>query len=435
MKKTIYVRYLVQILTLAVNFIYSLIIVDQLGAGGYGDYAIFYNSLAFTVLFLGFNLPSVIVFFLGNQAIDKSKLLYSCILFIVVATLFLVVFLFNSQKLGLATLIFPDGDNKVLWSFFFAAQFFLLLLNQVLNSFLNAGKIFIPVLLMGLFTNLALLIFWLLVQFDILGIRIPVFDLIWWLSIAVNLCVAGYSVYLIKTRIQLSSFGKLLNRKEINLLRDFAFIVYLCNTIQFLNYKMDLYFINEYWDNTDVGFYALALSISQLVWVLPNAISNVLLNYFQVDQKEKSIHLAVKGARVTFYFSLLCAFLLAMACYFFLPRIYGAEFYKVFQLCLILFLGTVPFSLSIILANLNSGIGFVKLNLYATLFIFLLGLILDIIIIPRYGVFGAAYVKVIISISGLVFQIIIGKRLYNLPWMSIFRFLNFQSLFKLNFKS
>jgi O-antigen/teichoic acid export membrane protein len=435
LKKIIYVNYLVQILTLAINFIYSLILVNQLGAGGYGDYVIFYNSLAFSVLFLGFNLPSVIIYFLANKKIDKVKLLYSCLFFICIMTSLLVVFLFNTGKMGVADFIFPNGNSKALWIFFFSAQFFLLLLNQVLSSFLNVEKIFIPLLVFGLFTSLSLLGFWLLIQFKIFNLTISMFDLIWWSSIVINLCIAAYSIYLIKSKMYLQPFSRLLNYKELRLLKNFVFIVYLCNTIQFLNYKMDLFFINQYWQKNDVGFYALALSISQLVWVLPNAISNVLLNYFQVEQRDKSIHLALKAGQITFYFSLICALLLAITSYYLLPIFYGPEFYKVYQLCLVLFMGTIPFSLSIILANLNSGIGFIRLNLYATIFCFLAGLVLDIVIIPAYGVFGAAYVKVIISVAGLLFQIFYAKKLYKLPWTSLFRFGDFNSLIPLNFKS
>lgn len=434
MKKTIYVNYFVQLLSLIVNFVYSLVIVRQLGATGYGDYAVFYNTLAFTILFLGFNLPSVIIFFITNKIVNSLKLLNSSILFIFLVTIVLVLTLFQSQQLGLSRFIFPAGYNKPIWIFFFATQFFLLLTSQCLSAFLNAHKIFIPVTVFALFCNITLLVFWLLVRFNFIQFSISSFDLIWWINILINFFIVCYYVYLIRARISVVSLGKFLNRDEISTLKNFTIIVYLCNAIQFLNYRMDLYFINQYCDKKEVGVYALALNLSQLVWVLPNVISSILLNYFEVNRKEKAIALATKYGSLSFYFSFVSAALLSLIYYFALPRVYGHEFNETFSLCLILFLGTVPFALSIIIANLNSGIGFVKLNLYATVFICLLGLTLDFLVIPVYGPGGAAWVKVILSIAGLIFQIIFGKIFYNLPWTNFFQFYNPRSLFQLKSK-
>src|SRR5450432_1187496 len=95
-RKYVYVSYAVQAMNVAVNFIYSLIIVRQLGASGFGEYAVFYNSLAFAVLLFGFNLPAVIVFFITNKRIDPGKLLFSSFLFTFFTTLCLALLLYQS---------------------------------------------------------------------------------------------------------------------------------------------------------------------------------------------------------------------------------------------------------------------------------------------------------------------------------------------------
>ena len=135
--------------------------------------------------------------------------------------------------------------------------------------------------------------------------------------------------------------------------------------------------------------------------------------------------MAVHFARLTIYFSLVTAVLLSLVYYFALPSFYGPQFKETFRACLFLFLGTIPFSLSIIIANLNSGIGFVRINLYGTLFTFLLGIVLDILLIPVYGIMGAALAKVVIYVAGLVFQLIVGGVLYKLRWLSLFSFPSF----------
>ena len=68
------------------------------------------------------------------------------------------------------------------------------------------------------------------------------------------------------------------------------------------------------------------------------------------------------------------------------------------------------------------NIGFIRINLYATIFSFVLGLLLDILLIPLYGITGAAIAKVVIYVIGLLFHIIVGHILYKLPWRQLFKF-------------
>jgi stage V sporulation protein B len=249
----------------------------------------------------------------------------------------------------------------------------------------------------------------------------PVFNLVWWVAITINLVIITGLIWLLGKHGALPAYHGLISKRDLGLLKNFTLIVYLCNSIQFLNYKMDLYIVNYFGLREDVGVYALALSLSQLIWVLPNAVSSVLINYFRVNQKEDSISLGVNYARLSLYGSFICAAILLLVYYFAIPLVYGGSFQETFSLCAILFIGTIPVSLSIIIANLNSGIGLVRLNLYATVFVFLLGLVLDLIFIRYYGLRGAAVVKSFVYIAGLAFQILYAKRFYNLSLRSVLK--------------
>ena len=110
--------------TIAINFLYSLIIVRQLGAIGYGEYAVFYNSLVFAVLLLGLNFPSIIAFFIANQKVDPARLLYSAWLAILLTTGLVTAALIFSDALGFAKHIFPGSENKPLWIFFLVLLIF-----------------------------------------------------------------------------------------------------------------------------------------------------------------------------------------------------------------------------------------------------------------------------------------------------------------------
>lgn len=413
-----------------VNFVYSLLIVRLLGAPGFGEYSIFNNSLAFFILLFGFNLPSVMVFFIANRRVEPGKLLLSSIIFTIITGLGIGLLLMGSDRLGLAIHVFPGGQNKGTWILLFVLLFFFLQINQLLTAFLNAHKIFIPVSIFVLVMNILLLLFWLLFSLNIFETQMALFDFVWWINVAFNASMTIYFFYLIMKRVPGRLSLKLIGRSELRLLAGFTVIVYLCNTLQFLNYKMDVWFIHYFSSNTETGIYALALSLSQLIWILPNAVSGVLLNYYQVNKREDSIELAMHYGNLSVYLSFFTALVLLVIFYFALPVVYGPQFTRVFGLCAVLFVGTVPFSLAIVIANLNSGIGYVRVNLYATLFTFLLGFGLDYLLIPSYGVTGAVIAKLTIYLLGLLFHMAVGQFLYKLPWTRLFKWPDFRNLLR-----
>ena len=420
LNKYVSLSFLVQVVTVAVNFIYSLIIVRLMGASGFGEYSLFSNSLAFSLLLLGFNLPSVLVFYITNKRINAGRLLFTSMVVTLLLSGVLALLLNGSESMGWAIHIFPGGQNKTKWIFFFVTLFFLMQTSQLLIAYLNAHRVFVSVSLFLVISNLALLAFWAMYLQEWIRIPASLFDLVWWVNIILNLGTVGYLAILAIRKTTGKFEWRFLRIAEVKMVAGFALIVYACNTIQFLIYKMDIWFIHYFRTNEETGVYALALSLSQLIWILPNAVSVVLLNYYEVHKKEESVTMAMRYGRFSLYATLLSAGILSIIYYFALPVVYGFEFGRVFYLSLLLFLGAVPFSVAITIANLNSGIGFVRINLYATCFSFLLGLGLDILLIPAWGIEGAIAVKVVVYLCGVLFHIIAGRLMYGLPWRQLF---------------
>lgn len=426
----VYTSYVVQALNVLVNFVFSVIIVRLLGADGFGDYSIFTNSLAFAILLLGFNLPSVLVFFITNKRIHPGKLLFSSLGISLVMALLLVLLLYNSNSIGLAKHVFPEGLNKPSWIWLFVIQFFLLQGNQLFTAYLNAHKIFIPVSIATVVMNVLLVSFWAANFFFPVSSEIPLLDFIWIVNIIFNAFLALYLILLIVKKTGHSLAFKFINAADIKLMWSFALIVYACNTLQFLNYKMDIWFVHYFRTDAETGIYALALALSQLIWILPNAISAVLLNYYEVNKREDSLRLSIRFGRVAIYLSLFTALLLIVIFYFAVPLLYGTQFNEAFKFCSLLFIGTVPFSIAIIIANLNSGIGFIRINLFATIFTFVLGFLLDFFLIPAHGLMGATLAKIIVYIAGMVFHVAVAHFLYKLPWTEFFKRPDFRQLFR-----
>jgi O-antigen/teichoic acid export membrane protein len=94
--------------------------------------------------------------------------------------------------------------------------------------------------------------------------------------------------------------------------------------------------------------------------------------------------------------------ILAFSSYFFIPLIFGEDFTRsILPFCIIL-PGIVFLSLQILLSAYFSGKGEIKTNLMTSIVLLTAILILDLLLIPRFGIIGAAIASCIAySISGL----------------------------------
>jgi O-antigen/teichoic acid export membrane protein len=172
---------------------------------------------------------------------------------------------------------------------------------------------------------------------------------------------------------------------------------------------MDLWFVDYYHGKSDTGVYSLAVTLAQLVWILPNAIASVLYSYMASSSQEDALLYLNKYVRISFYASLLISVTAFVFFYFTVPLIYGQGFVKSTIMIGILLLGIVPFSIPILAGSLFAGIHKVKYNFFASSIGFVVCLILDIVLIPRYGALGACYATVLSYLSNTIYCVYIIK--------------------------
>ena len=58
----------------------------------------------------------------------------------------------------------------------------------------------------------------------------------------------------------------------------------LGNSIQFLNYRLDLFVLNRFHGLYTVGVYTLAVSLAQLLWLVPANLATLILNRAAADR-------------------------------------------------------------------------------------------------------------------------------------------------------
>lgn len=176
---------------------------------------------------------------------------------------------------------------------------------------------------------------------------------------------------------------------EYSQLLRFSATIHIGNVAQFFNYRLDAFIVSFFLGTAAVGLYGYSRTFAETIWLLSASMASVLLPTL-AGQQEKSKQIAVKAAVATFTVSFasgLAAFLVGPPI---IIVLLGKAFAGSVEPFLILLPGVVIFSLTNVLATYLTAAGKPGYNAAIAFISFLFTVIFDILLIPRYGISGAA---------------------------------------------
>ena len=180
-----------------------------------------------------------------------------------------------------------------------------------------------------------------------------------------------------------------LHWSEYRELIGFSATIHIGNLAQFFNYRLDAFIVSYFLGLAAVGLYSYSKTFAESVWLLSASMAAVLLPTL-AGQHVNSKVIAVKAVLATFAVSLaagLAAFLVGPTIInLLLPRFTGS-----INPFLFLLPGVVIFSLTNVLATYLTAAGKPGYNAAIAFISFLFTVIFDILLIPRYGMSGAAF--------------------------------------------
>ena len=170
--------------------------------------------------------------------------------------------------------------------------------------------------------------------------------------------------------------------------------------IQFLNYRLAYFFIEEWLGKSPLGVFSVAVSITEAIWVVSKSMS--VIHFSSVvnnpNQKE-NIRLTNRSALQSLWISLIVVVALVLTPQSLFLFIFGSEFAEVKQLTLYLIPGIIAISVSNLWGHYFAGVGKLKILRDKALLGLIATLVLSIILIPTYQLLGAC---ISINISYIV---------------------------------
>jgi O-antigen/teichoic acid export membrane protein len=378
-----------QIAVIGLSVVTSLSQARLLGADGRGDLARFVNAGALAVLFLSLGLNSAITYFVASGAAQPRPLLRSlrgAFALSVMAVFFGLVVVAATPLHRFLPQGLPTAWAIVLLTLFFA-------LSQAggwFSAVLAARGDFAPInssaiTVSGAAAVASVALLWLLPTW--VGA---------WTFIAMLVVLEGFRAMMLAlsaanaTRPEAVAAATASNVSFLALWQ-YSGLAWLGDAMQFMTYRFDQWVVDAQRGAAELGRYALAVSLAQLVWIVPIAMARVLFPYAAMLERSDAALLAWRAARVALLVSGILAVVGWVASQLFLTALFGEDFAEVPSLIGILLLGVVPYSVAKVLGNYLAGIGALRVVVAASAGVLAATIPLDLALIPSMGAAGAAW--------------------------------------------
>lgn len=161
---------------------------------------------------------------------------------------------------------------------------------------------------------------------------------------------------------------------------------HVATTAQFLNYRLDLLLVAVLLGPVEAGIYVVALRLAELLWVVPEAAGIVLLPRVAASDTvgtrrllQVTVGAAVAGAATLFTTGS-----------WLIPALFGEPFAPAYRSMTLLLPGAIALAAAKVLTSAIAGAGHPRVNAIASLSGLLVAVTLDLVLIPRHGLVGAA---------------------------------------------
>jgi len=393
--------YLSQSLASFLNMLTVIILARLVGASGFGVYNLATALFGFMVIIGNLGIQNSYVYNLGRKKFKQEELFGFLIAIsigfgiLTVGIFFILFILFKSQFLNIF------GEEKYN-GYIFAMMLFIPL---------GIARLHIKYFFLGLkdikrfnflsicdtvFCTLLVIILVLVIKLDVRGALLA-----WTLSICFSFLV--HLILLLKKVTP--KFG--INLSIFKVALRYGFLAFTCGIMQLVNLRLDLFLVGYFLTVKDVGYYAIAVGLSNFVLRTSKSVCTVLFPRYSSLDDQKSNKLTATVVRNSVF--LLSTLSITMV-FFGKPLIhlfYGKEYIPSYKPFLILLPGVIALTITHLVYGNFMGKGIPKMGIYAFFSSLLFTVTLDFLLIPLWGIAGAAVAS---SISYGIGALVISQK-------------------------
>lgn len=389
------------------SLISGIIITRLIGPEGKGIYAIFIANTELLSLFLGLSANAGIIYFIANRKIPEKKIIGLTILTFISSLFFgsMVIFIPFQQE----ELLFPQNFDSFIFKLYLFLCFLFNITNTLFSGIFEGHKKYGIINKIGIFNALfSLIIFGLLaLTKSMYFFESILLNVLFYTLIIFSINTLMWLFYYIKNIKTTPSF-KLSFKKEITVFFNYIGLGYVSEVLNFFNYRLDIWFINTHHGLEELGYYSLAVNVSKFLLMISKTTASVLYPYLSAERDRiKKFNLVALISRINTFLLTFGLIIMLILGKYLIPLVYGDEFTASVSAFRIILFATLFTGLTKTFATYLASENKIKFNLYATIVGLSITIIFNILLIPKYGIIGAAYTSLMayFSIFAVVYYV------------------------------
>ncbi|MBT9315660.1 oligosaccharide flippase family protein [Leptothoe spongobia] len=191
--------------------------------------------------------------------------------------------------------------------------------------------------------------------------------------------------------------------------------------LAFFNYRVDVYLLNLLGDTAGTGLYVIATQMVEKLWLLSAAVGVVMLPLLSQLASEEEKRRKLTPLMYIFVLSLtgLAGIATGILAVPIISMLFGADYADSALVMQLLLPGVVAWSGARVLAHDIAARGKPELNIYMNLGVLLINVIGNILLIPKYGMSGAAVATTVAYILFSVQMTFVYTKVAKTNWKSV----------------
>jgi O-antigen/teichoic acid export membrane protein len=408
--------FLSNLLSLVLTIGTSIFLTRALGVRGRGEFALFSASAGILVLFLGWGLDAAVRYFVAQKKLNFSAMVASLGAYLAVLGPVLFLFVHLNDTLLTNEVLLPTSIQTTTVEVLLVATVLANIGFATVSSMLAGTMDFKPLNILSValaFTSLVTYgVLWFAKELDWFAVDTVLILVMHFILAASNLVALGL---IVRQRIGIRLPSSLVKRATLLRMVRYGSIAYLATLLQFLNYRMDYWIVQHFRGDEALGLYSLASSLAMMLWMLPRSAASVLLPATAAGDIGATAAHAARMSRVSVAAGAALTVPLVPFARLWIALLFGEDFAESATPFAILLVGCIPAIAGIVLASSLAGINRLDVNLRASGIGLIVTVVLDILLIPRWGLEGAAVASATSYLVTTGIVVASFSQMYGLP--------------------
>jgi O-antigen/teichoic acid export membrane protein len=202
---------------------------------------------------------------------------------------------------------------------------------------------------------------------------------------------------------------------------NFGWRQHLSAIIQYVNLRMDLFFVNLFLFPAAAGVYYVSVQLGEAMWIVSKVVSTVLLpRLAELHEHEQTrLELTPLITRLVFFLTLLTSIIVGVAGVWLIPLIWGRSFAAASLALAWMLPGIVMGSATRIIAYDFSARGKPEYNSYLAIVILVINVGANLVLIPQVGMIGGSIATTIAYSANTVATLLLYRRFNDMPWYKV----------------